>query len=547
METELREKIVIDGAEAAVARLGALANAAGRVAGAFSGIGAVASAIGGIAGVMQVASTVSQVDKLYQSIIRVRDMTGMAAGNAHALFNMFEASGIGAESTETILTSLTRQSERMAASMGGVSGQSQRLQSIMHRLGITVKDGPEERIMAMAKAAQSGKLGINDMIQAFNIPRSQASDMMSMLRQGPEKLKEIQKATLSGASLIDDRTLETYEVMLKARRELASSWGDLVNILYKNLIPAVTEILKSIKAKFEDIAPTVEAIGKGLARHMELVVGLTKTYVALLLASKAINMFSAIPMGIGARGRQIFGGAMGLMSSRAAAAGSMDFFAAKAANPGIGMFATVGGPLTRIFGSLLGRLGVIGAVISVVVAAFIMLRDNLFGIRSAFASTFGRIGAVFRDVIDKVVKVLGVLWSALKPIVSIVAGGLLLALLGLSFVVELVGHVLDAFMTGVIALINGVFWLVNKILPEGYELQYLDMDSAKNAATSNERAVAKDRPTTYQDFRGSKFEIQNNFPPGIDGGRVAVAFGDELQKLGERRLDAGVRPLYSLR
>lgn len=547
MDTELRERIVIDGAEAATSKLTAIAGAAGRVAGAFAGIGGVASALGGIAGVIGVVDTIRGLDRTYQALIRVRDATGMAAGNAHAMFNMFDLSGIGLESAETIITSMARQSQKFASGLAAGSTQGMAMAAMMRKLGISVKDGPEARIIAMSKAAADGKLGIHQLTSAFAIPRGQAAAMMTMLRQGPEKLKEIQKSTISSAAVIDDRTLETYEKMLQARRELANAWGDLVNILYKNLIPAVTEILKSIKQRFDEIGPTVEKIGKGLAAHMGLVVALTKTYLALLIASKAINLFSAQPMGIIARGRQVGGAVMGAMSGRAAAAGSMDFFAAKAANPGIGMFANAGGPLIRIFGSLAGRLGVIGLIIGVVAAAFTLLKDNVLGIRTAFSTVFSRIATVFKDVIDKVVKVFGLLMSALKPILAILGGALLLVLLGLAGVVELLGHVINAVMIGIIALLNGVIWLVNKALPDRYELDYLDMERAKETAKQTERKPGAERPSTYQDFRGSKFEITNNFPPGIDGGRVAVVFGDELAALGERRLDSGVRPVFSYR
>jgi hypothetical protein len=100
----------------------------------------------------------------------------------------------------------------------------------MTRLGVAVKAGPEDRIFAMAKAAQQGKLDIGQLIQAFGIPRGQAAAMMSMLKQGPEKLQAIQKDTMTGADAIDDRTLETYRNMLQVRRELGDAWGDLVNV-----------------------------------------------------------------------------------------------------------------------------------------------------------------------------------------------------------------------------------------------------------------------------------------------------------------------------
>lgn len=571
-DVELRERITIDGVEEGAAKLNTMAAAAGRaglalsgaaamatraggimaaagrrIAGAFEGFQGVAAAAGGIAGVWMVAETVREVDHLYQSVMRVRDMTGMAADHAHAMFDMFELSGIAGESAERIITSMTRSAEKMSDGFGGVGTQALMVKQLLSSIGAKTGGGPEERILAMSKAAVAGKLNVDQLIRAFMVPRSQASQMMSMLKQGPEKLRAIQQDTLKGADVIDDAALESYKTMLQTRRELKDAWGDLVGVFYKNLLPAVTAVLGGIKKGFDDVMPIAASIGKMLSAHMDTVVRLTKTYVALLIAAKTINMFSAPEdkMGMWKRGKSLWSGAMGFMTKRAGAAGTMDFFAAKAANPGIGMFASVGGPLTRILGSVVGRLGIIGAIVSVVVVAFEMLKNNTLGIASAFKKVFGGIWDAFGGALTKIVGVLGLLWAAIRPIVMLVAGALLIGLLGLAKVVEFVGVILNAVMEGIVAILNGIIWLLNKI--PGVNIDMVGADNATKAAVAGKRDTDKGTSTVNQDFRGSKFEITNNFPQGIDGGRVAVAFGDELARLGERRLDSGLRPLYSIR
>lgn len=548
METELREKIVVDGAEQAASKLGMLAQAAGRVAHGFQGIFEIAGALGGVAGAFKIVETIRETDQLFQAIGRVKDMTEISAARAHTIFDMFELSGIEMGSAERIMTSLTRQAGRMGESMSGTAGQSERLQGIMKKLGVAVKSGPEDRLLAMAKAAQAGKIQINDLVTSFAIPRSQAAQMMTMLKQGPEHLKAIQQDTLNGADLIDDRALESYRTMIQVRRELSDAWGGIVGVLYKNLLPAVTLVLQEMKKGFDSIMPVATAIGKGLADHMELVVRLTKTYLTLLAASKVANLATGSQMGIAARGKQLWGLGMGAMTNRVAKFGAMDYFAAKEASPGAGMFQMAGGPLMRVFGSLAGRLSIIGAVIGVVIVAFELLKRNTLGIRDAFVKTFGGIISTMGGVIGKVVAVLEKLWEALKPIIAIFAGALLIGLLIIAKALEVVADILDAVMTGLIALMNGLIWIINKI--PGVSVDFIDMDAKKKAADTAKSGApgsGEGAASNYQDFRGSKFEIENNFPQGIDGGRVAVAFGDELAKLGERRLDSGVRPLFSYR
>ena len=571
-ETTLREKIVVDGAEAATAKLNVMAVAAGRVAGAFSGLGAAAGALGGIAGIWQVAEAIRDVDHLYAAVNRVVNMTGMAADHAHAMFDMFELSGVEMESAERIMTSMTRSAEKMSDGFGGVGAQAQMIQGLMRSVGVSIKAGPEERLFAMSKAAQAGKLNIDELIRAFMIPRSQASAMMSMLKAGPDHLKGIQAETLKGADVIDDRALQSYRTMLQARRELKDAWGDLVGVFYKNLLPAVTSILHGIKKGFDDVMPIADKIGKVLSKHMDLVVKLTKTYLELLIAAKAINLFSGAEnqMGVLGRGKQLATGAFGLLGKHATAAGSIDYFAAReaaaapsmfsglggllsrvgiggarAAGSGIGMFESVGGPLIRIIGTVAGRLGIIGAIITVCVVAFEMLKNNTWGIASAFKKVLSGVWSAFSSALTSIVQVLGVLWAAIKPIVMIVAGALLIGLLGLAKVVEFVGIILKGIMDGLVAIVNAIIWLLNKI--PGVSIDMIGAAADAQKAAESKSAENKAGAGTYQDFRGSKFEISNNFPTGIDGGRVAVAFGDELAKLGERRLDSGLRPLFSYR
>ena len=544
VETELHEKIVIDGTEQAVSKLGSLATAATRVAHSFHGIFEIAGVLGGVAGAFKIAETIRETDQLFQAVGRVKDMTGIAAERAHAIFDMFELSGIEMGGAERIMTSLVRLSGKMGESMSGTAGQSDRLHGIMRKLGVAVKAGPEDRLFAMSKAAVAGKLQINDLVSAFNIPRTQAAQMMTMLKQGPDHLRAIQKDTLAGADLIDDRALESYRKMLQVRRELADAWGGIVGVLYKNLLPAVTVILQEMKKGFDEVMPIASAIGKTLSDHMELVVRLTKTYLTLLAASKVMNMATGTQMGVFARGKDLFGKGMGLMTSRVAKAGAMDYFAAKAANPAAGMFQMAGGPLMRIISTVAGRLGIIGAVIAVVVVAFEMLRRNTLGIRDAFVKTFKGIIETFVSIGTKLIAILGKLWDALKPVVMLVAGVLLGALLLLAKVIGVVADVLEMVVTALVGLVNAAIWALNQL--PGVNIDYIDMEAAKKAKDSSP-STGEGTNTTYQDFRGSKFEITNNFPQNIDGGRVAVAFGDELARLGERRLESGLRPLYSYR
>lgn len=78
-------------------------------------------------------------------------------------------------------------------------------------------------------------------------------------------------------------------------------------------------------------------------------------------------------------------------------------------------------------------------------------------------------------------------------------------------------------------------------------------EQAQQAAAAKQAAdlarIAKDasknkRPLLNQDFRGSKFSIEQKFASGFDPGRVLTAVREDAAKLAQRRLAAGNTPLF---
>jgi hypothetical protein len=51
----------------------------------------------------------------------------------------------------------------------------------------------------------------------------------------------------------------------------------------------------------------------------------------------------------------------------------------------------------------------------------------------------------------------------------------------------------------------------------------------------------------YQDFRGSRFDVRQEFAEGFDPDRIAVGFANDIAALGERRLQSGFSPLFTIR
>jgi hypothetical protein len=65
-----------------------------------------------------------------------------------------------------------------------------------------------------------------------------------------------------------------------------------------------------------------------------------------------------------------------------------------------------------------------------------------------------------------------------------------------------------------------------------------------DVARITKEAAKNKRPVIQQDFRGSKFSIEQKFAQGFDPGRVLTAVREDAQKLAQRRLTSGNTPLF---
>jgi hypothetical protein len=66
-------------------------------------------------------------------------------------------------------------------------------------------------------------------------------------------------------------------------------------------------------------------------------------------------------------------------------------------------------------------------------------------------------------------------------------------------------------------------------------------------AASPAAPAARSRAGNYYDFRGSRFDITQEFAQGFDPDRIAVGFADDISQLGERRTQSAFSPLFAVR
>lgn len=76
------------------------------------------------------------------------------------------------------------------------------------------------------------------------------------------------------------------------------------------------------------------------------------------------------------------------------------------------------------------------------------------------------------------------------------------------------------------------------------EREQAEKDRKEELAKAEKNAAKLKRPSITQDFRGSKFSIEQKFATGFDPGRVLTAVREDAAALAQRRLTAGTTPLF---
>lgn len=240
-----------------------------------------------------------------------------------------------------------------------------------------------------------------------------------------------------------------------------------------------------------------------------------------------------------------------------------------------------------LFGSVAGLLGAVvtGALPGIVegLSAFYAAMLSVYTIIIDFTSAvIEKLTPGFRSLAVGVGAVVRGLGHVLAPIIRLV-GGVLLVLFDIivkyvapvfNFLIDIIGQVIEGlglFLDWIGSLLGQA---VDAIMPAGGDESpatsaMRDMlnsltaslegtaDAADASAESSEAAASAvaARPTpggrggggVHQDFRNSRFEIQQKFEEGFDPDRVAVAFANDLGRVGERRLSSGFEPLFGVR
>lgn len=217
-------------------------------------------------------------------------------------------------------------------------------------------------------------------------------------------------------------------------------------------------------------------------------------------------------------------------------------------------FNLVGGPIFEFIG---GIYRIVGTVMDALWPSLMGLGDAFGALIEGVASVIGPILRIFGHTL---LTIYDILWTLLKPAFEYLAEGIMATIQAigdlLKWIGEAMGEFADDFAAGVRDFIgasgeeNAETTAMRAALDNFLDgLGAAGEDGELDATTPNapRTPAARGGGKTVQDFRYSRFDIQQKFEEGFDPDRIAAAFASDIGRLGEQRLQSGFEPLFAVR
>jgi len=522
----------------------------------------------GFVGIYSLTESVRGANEYLSSIDRVRQLTKMSATEVVGLTHAMELSDMEAGDIASTLGRISKATTK-------INHGNKQATADARRWGLDLKHGPEKAILSISDAVDKGKMKAGDVARVIGGAGEGLGNMMAMLNKGQATLQgEISEGQEENKS-VTDSALDAFGEYDTKVKEIRGSWQALVTSVVVKFQPYITAVMDWMKKKIDDLRPAIEAFGNFFVKHIDAVTTAAKLLGKVLLANTLIGKATGGKLGIYSGAKRLITGGAGFLERFAPKVGGMW----TAANGTTGLSFASGG--LKMLTSSATRLGIAGLALGVIVKAVSMLINNTDGIRD-------RLSAVFSTIWDSVKRI----YSALKPVIAALmyivntaltalAKALLWAVEKLATLISMLTQMIAAFLetisgagkslgrraadnAGLLEDVSNAGGSVEKLrelqrLRKEQEAQYAsdaalikkrqDLDkAAANKAADRKKATDNANPAgNYQDFRNSRFDITQSFAEGFDPDRVAVAVASDIADLGEKKLQSGLTPLFTIR
>lgn len=549
-------------------------------------------ALGGLAGAFGFEKMIEGGKESLDQISKIGKLTGTSANNVAALRDVFEQSDMEAGQLGTTITALSKKSLALEEGSKGITKEAK-------RWGVELDKGPVTALKSMAKAVQDHKINAAGVAKLTRTSGENLGAMMSMLEKGPEEFQEmVDRAEKLNVHLTDPRAMEQFEKFDEASKKIHQSWRRISEKVVLALGPSLERIANKLSAWIDgvDVGKFINPLVHGL----ELAVTHAKILGKIMLANALIERGTKGGYGVvgGAMRAAKFGAGLGgraaSLGSRIIGKGATGVLSTGASllKADLGPIGTVIGWIVKLAGSATG-IGIVAAGIAYAVGHLGEIKEKLGAVLTTAWGAISRLGGAIAHLFSEDSAV-GRFFSKVGGFFTTVLGGIIS---GISKAIELVAEFIEWIDVGITALterksiatvqneranarLAGSLKEMGKFTSGELGMKVSDLTKAMqrgDKVTAAQRkffdeydaamkkqglrgagsglkarygampAEAAPGNAVYQDFRGSKFEIEQKFAEGYDPGRVAVAFANDIASMGEQRLIASTTPLFALR
>ena len=558
------------------------------------------SALTGIAGGLGFEKMIETGRESLEQISKLAKLTGTTGDNIAAMRDLFEQSGLSAEQLGMTMTALSKKA--LAAEEGG-KGILREAQA----WGIELNKGPVKAFESLAKSVQQHKIDAAGVAKLTRTSSESAGAMMEILEKGPEELHSmIEHAKKLNVALSSPEAFEQFAKFHEASEKVHQSFRRISEKVIIALAPALSKMADKFSTWIDGI--NVHKFIDPLVHGMEMVVKHAQALGKIMAANSILmkTTGSGLTGTALSVGKSAFGIGAKVFGKVGAGIGENIALASKGgplASLG-GALGGIVGPLMRVIGGVTG-LGVVAAAIYLVIKHLDYFKEKLGGVARAIWSSIKKlwdslssvfseessIGKFVRWVGDNFMSYLQFAGTMVSKLIDLVATA-----------IEWISAAIDAVVSGknihgiladkaqerreanlkktgydkylggenreqvlaITKLIEGNKTLTSvqidfyrKFMEAGKAMGY-NMDNeaygkfrARYGAVEAERkapdASAAASAGVVQDFRGSRFEIEQKFAEGFDPDRIAVGFANDIASLGEKRLASGYSPINAVR
>lgn len=502
------------------------------------GFGALFGLSGAIAGAK---NYVNHVERMHY-------LTGLSAQESAGLSTALQEVGVSAELVEATMGRMVKRGAQL-------SEGNKSLIKLAKGYGVSLEGGPVKALTSMASAVEKGKLGIAGVQRLTGLTGGSLVDMFDAMKKGPKALSEAIDRAKEKNSFFNEDTVGAAGDIDDSMTRISLAWKRLTSSVLVAFAPTMTKLADKMESSIDKWSGGAQKFGAFMVKHMDTLIAMAKTYAKIMMANMISSKLTGVGLiGLGGKAWKAGGAAATGIAARGGVGGAM---AAGLAN--LGPFITGLFKLRPLI-MVLSRFTIIGGIALAAFALFKAISDNVGGLRDRLGKIFGGMWESLKRIGGSISSIFGGNGS-FSGFIELLGRGLgkaieilTLGIRGLLFVVEKLVAFIDRFVNGDMDAMAKMPGFMGDYAREQKKrsgklggLSKESVDKFKAMQAKKRAPEGAPENMVYQDFRGSRFAITQEFAEGFDPDRIAVAFANDVASIGERKLQSGFSPLFAVR